>query len=367
MATIASDPTTRSRTLLFISYRDSQARASRYARSRRTYGHIDDDGGDEAQRLIRDDASHPDADTRLDIAPIWLDIADQVEAAIVDTRNKTLNSDTRTLPQLRPSFAIKVFALDKLHAKHVLPGFKDRSNEEHEIEVRTNEITREFRRCHSLIQRISASTSSHTFPPNIPPSQNDVTSAQNVQRALAAKVQELSALFRTKQRVYMQKLQGHAISRNDQMIASGVLPSNPTNTYDSLQQDEEASRSQLSAMQQSDPSLASRNHEIAEIAKSIVQLAELFKDLSNLVIDQGTILDSVEYNIQQTAIHMEDAVKELDIATQYQRNTGRRKCIFLLLLIIFGLVLVLIFKPRKRSPPPLSDDSSVAARILYVY
>ncbi|KAG8721644.1 hypothetical protein FRC08_011572 [Ceratobasidium sp. 394] len=317
MATIAH-PTTRSRTLLFVSYRDSQARASRY---RRTYA--PDDEAAEDQRLIRPD----DADPRGDVAPHWLDIADDVEAAIVDTRNN-------------------IFALDKLHAKHVLPGFNDRSDEEREIEARTNQITREFRRCHSLIQRISPTASSHTFPPT--PSRNDVTSAQNVQRALAAKVQELSALFRTKQRVYMQKLQGHAISRNDQMVASGVTSS--TNTYDSVQQDEEASRYQL-AMQQSDPSLASRNHEIAEIAKSIVSLAELFKDLSNLVIDQGTILDSVEYNIQQTAVHMQDAVKELDIATRYQRNTGRRKCIFLLLLIIFGLILVLIFKPRKRPPP----------------
>ncbi|KAG8747167.1 hypothetical protein FRC10_002216 [Ceratobasidium sp. 414] len=327
MATIpAPDPTTRSRTLLFVSYRDSQARASRYARPRRTY-HVDDDAAED-QRLIRPD----DADTRVDIAPPWLDIADEVEATIVDTRNKIL-------------------ALDRLHAKHVLPGFKDRSGEEREIEARTNEITRDFRRCHSLIQRISATASSHTFPPSAAPSQNHATSAQNVQRALAAKVQELSALFRAKQRVYMQKLQGHAISRNDQMIASGVVSSTATNTYDSVQQDEEASRSQLSALQQSDPSLASRNHEIAEIAKSIVSLAELFKDLSNLVIDQGTILDSVEYNIQQTAVHMQDAVKELDVATRYQRNTGRRKCIFLLLLIIFGLVLVLIFKPRKRPPP----------------
>lgn len=243
----------------------------------------------------------------------------------------------------------------------MLPGFKDRSDEEREIELRTNEITREFRRCHALIQRISASASSHTFPPNVAPSQNDVTSAQNVQRALAAKVQDLSALFRTKQKVYMQKLQGHAISRNDQMIASGVLSSNGTNMYDSVQRDEEASRSQLSAMQ-SDPSLASRNHEISEIAKSIVGLAELFKDLSNLVIDQGTILDNVEYNIQQTAIHMEDAVKELDIATRYQRNTGRRMCIFLLLLIIFGLVLVLIFKPRKHSKPA---DAPTPSRMVY--
>ncbi|CAE6431183.1 unnamed protein product [Rhizoctonia solani] len=340
----AYHPTTRSRTNLFISYRDSQARASRYTRTRRQYVDIDDDlDAGEAQRLIIDDNSG-NAALHIDIAPPWLDISDQVEMAIVDTRNKIL-------------------ALDKLHAKHVLPGFKDRSAEEREIEQRTNEITREFRRCHSLIQRISAS--SHTFPPNPQSSQNDVTSAHNVQRALAAKVQELSALFRTKQRIHRpSELQGHAISRNDQMIASGLLPSNSTNTYDSVQEDEEASRSQLSAMQHSDPSLAARNHEIAEIAKSIVSLAELFKDLSNLVIDQGTILDSVEYNIQQTAVHMEDAVRELDIATRYQRNTGRRKCIFLLLLIIFGLVLVLIFKPRKHSR---SVDTPQAAptRMLY--
>ncbi|KAG8734519.1 hypothetical protein FRC11_000007 [Ceratobasidium sp. 423] len=277
----AYQPTTRSRTNLFISYRDSQARASRYARSRRQYVDPDDDpDAGEAQRLIIDD-NPGNAALHIDIAPPWLDISDQVEVAIIDTKNKIL-------------------ALDKLHAKHVLPGFKDRSAEEREIEQRTNEITRS--------------------------SQNDVTSARNVQRALAAKVQDLSALFRTKQRVYMQnsspsELQGHAISRNDQMIASGLVSSNSTNTYDSVQEDEEASRSQLSAMQHSDPSLASRNHEIAEIAKSIVSLAELFKDLSSLVIDQGTILDSVEYNIQQTAVHMEDAVRELDIATQFVMPT----------------------------------------------
>ena len=65
-----------------------------------------------------------------------------------------------------------------------------------------------------------------------------------------------------------------------------------------------------------DMDLQRRDRELTEIAKSIAQLAELFKDLSALVIDQGTLLDSVEYNIEQTAVQMEDAVKELDVATQ---------------------------------------------------
>lgn len=35
-----------------------------------------------------------------------------------------------------------VGALDKLHAKHVLPGFTDRTAEEREIERQTQDITR---------------------------------------------------------------------------------------------------------------------------------------------------------------------------------------------------------------------------------
>lgn len=116
-----------------------------------------------------------------------------------------------------------------------------------------------------------------------------------------------------------------------------------------------------------------RDRELNDIAKSISDLAELFKDLSSLVIDQGTLLDSVEYNIEQTVVEVQQAVKELDIATQYvhsrncdtknpyrrfyyryQKNTGRRSCIFLLLLIIFGLVIVLVFKPRRDSDPSTS-------------
>jgi t-SNARE complex subunit (syntaxin) len=78
------------------------------------------------------------------------------------------------------------------------------------------------------------------------------------------------------------------------------------------------SRSQLVDQQQLlEPDLRARDRELTEIAKSIATLAELFKDLSSLVIDQGTLLDSVEYNIEQTAVHMNESVKELDIATRF--------------------------------------------------
>jgi len=118
-------------------------------------------------------------------------------------------------------------------------------------------------------------------------------------------------------------------------------------------------QSQSTALMTQDlaPDLRTRDRELTEIAKSIAELAELFKDLGALVIDQGTLLDSVEYNIEQTSVHVAEAVTELNIATTYQKNTGRRKCIFLLLLIIFGLIMVLIFKPRRHSSVPAAPPS----------
>jgi len=65
------------------------------------------------------------------------------------------------------------------------------------------------------------------------------------------------------------------------------------------------------------PDLRQRNRELTEIAKSIADLAVLFKDLSSMVIDQGTLLDSVEYNVEQTAVQMSQAVKDLGVATEW--------------------------------------------------
>ncbi|KAF8973264.1 hypothetical protein BDZ97DRAFT_1780397 [Flammula alnicola] len=155
----------------------------------------------------------------------------------------------------------------------------------------------------------------------------------------------------------MDTLQGHATKNQDLLVASGAISLKGSDGMSAVDDDIlAASHTREQSMSQSqslleDPSqdLRTRDRELSEIAKSIASLAELFKDLSVLVIDQGTLLDSVEYNIEQTAVQMQDAVKELTVATRYQKSTGKRKCIFLLLLIIFGLIVVLIFKPKKHS------------------
>jgi len=109
--------------------------------------------------------------------------------------------------------------------------------------------------------------------------------------------------------------------------------------------------------------IAKRDRELTQIAKSISELADLFQDLSNMVVEQGTVLDCVEYNVEQTNTYVQEAGQELKVAENYQRRTGRRKCICFLLLVIVGLVIVLIYKPRghtskTETSPVLADDQS---------
>jgi syntaxin 16 len=44
-----------------------------------------------------------------------------------------------------------------------------------------------------------------------------------------------------------------------------------------------------------------RDAEITRIAQSIEELAQIFKELAVLVIDQGTILDRIDFNMEQVA------------------------------------------------------------------
>lgn len=104
---------------------------------------------------------------------------------------------------------------------------------------------------------------------------------------------------------------------------------------------------QFAQIQENEAKIKEREEEINEIAKSIFSLAEIFKQLQVLVIDQGTVLDRIDYNIELTVTHMKQATVELEKGTEYQKKAGKKMIILLLILIVFGMIIAVIFKPRK--------------------
>lgn len=62
-----------------------------------------------------------------------------------------------------------------------------------------------------------------------------------------------------------------------------------------------------------DVAIAQREREINEIAQGIIELAEIFKELQNMVIDQGTMLDRIDYNVENMAINVKAADQELNV------------------------------------------------------
>lgn len=101
-------------------------------------------------------------------------------------------------------------------------------------------------------------------------------------------------------------------------------------------------------MEANERRIVEREKEVREIAKSIVELSEIFKQLAYLISEQGTILDRIEFNIDETNVQMKKAVDELVLGTRYQKKAAKKKLILLLLALSLILLLVIAFKPRKK-------------------
>jgi syntaxin 16 len=196
--------------------------------------------------------------------------------------------------------------------------------------------------------------------------------SRNMQISLATKVQEVSTQFRKKQSTYLKTLRGNR---------AASLPLVTTTTYPEDDLDVSFSQSQIQqsarvAESSNDTVIRQREAEITQIAQGIIELADIFRELQTMVIDQGTLLDRIDYNIENMKVHVKAADTELrqvrdfpleckskyiliynTQAAHYQRRTQKCKIIIFLSLLIFLLMVVIYFKFRRRSysppPPPL--------------
>jgi syntaxin 16 len=108
--------------------------------------------------------------------------------------------------------------------------------------------------------------------------------------------------------------------------------------------------------------IAQREREIEDIAQGIIELANIFQELQTMVIDQGSMLDRIDYNVERMAVDVKEADKELKVASGYQKRGIKRKIMLLLAILIAGIFILLSLKlslrgssekaPTALPPPP---------------
>lgn len=86
-----------------------------------------------------------------------------------------------------------------------------------------------------------------------------------------------------------------------------------------------------------------REQEVTKIVKSIVDLNDIFKDLASMVQEQGTILDRIDYNVEQTQTRVTEGYKQLQKAEMYQRKNRKMYCIMVLAGVTLFMLILLIF------------------------
>lgn len=142
------------------------------------------------------DQDDGDAIIEMDLLPPrWADISDEVTEHLATIAEQSQR-------------------LERLHQKHVLPGFSDddggdggrrKKAEEREIEDLTRLITKGFHTCHACIQRVEQMVrEARSQDGGL--GKAEETMARNIQISLAARVQEASANFRKKQSAYLKSM-----------------------------------------------------------------------------------------------------------------------------------------------------------------
>nr|QQL93557.1 SNARE1 [Heterodera schachtii] len=185
----------------------------------------------------------------------------------------------------------------------------------------------------------------------------------NVVASLLLVLNSLMHDFRTSQSAFLRQLDSRTTNLDTFVLksSSNVVPTavsvcagdsgstdgamtNGTRDADKQQQ-EELTIDQIQYIMQNEHVSKEREQEVLKISKSILELHSMFKDIASMIIDQGTILDRIDYNVEQSASRITSAFKSVHKADRYQKKNKKMQLI--VMLSAFAILLMLLIVLTK--------------------
>eukprot|EP00928_Gymnodinium_smaydae_P010708 TRINITY_DN14031_c0_g1_i1.p1 TRINITY_DN14031_c0_g1~~TRINITY_DN14031_c0_g1_i1.p1 ORF type:complete len:427 (-),score=95.67 TRINITY_DN14031_c0_g1_i1:161-1441(-) len=232
----------------------------------------------------------------------------------------------------------KLAQLVKAQQRRLMKVMAD-SSADTEVEAISSELNALIRRCEQSIHQVKTRGSGA-----------ETTAAElefrtNIQRSLASQLSQLSKQCREKQKEYLAELRRrHGPGYDDNLGASEASPSRTGGEGTPLlqQQDLDLDRREAFAAQ--------RSNDICKIADSVQELNTMFRELAVMVIDQGTILDRIDYNTEQMVLKARKGNAALQKTEKAKKQSDERsfKCMGLLAILNIILLLVLMVKYKLK-------------------
>jgi len=164
----------------------------------------------------------------------------------------------------------------------------------------------------------------------------------NVMRHLGAQLKLQSTNFKQVQRKFLSDLDQH------DNVAGEFFPEDNKSSLGPLGGDD-LSFEEQQKLQELKELGDKRHEEIIRVAQSIHELAQMFSELNQLVIEQGTVLDRIDYNLDQARIRVESGAKILVKAEIISRKAHSLKCIICLSVVVIIMLTILILKHSNNS------------------
>jgi len=329
----ARRPLTRDHTQTFIRHRRKARRKPQSSRG----GQFP---GTESLLAEEDPALQSPSRDRASLPPQWVDFADKAREEIRELRDQ--------LSQLTK-------AQQRRLGRSQGGGVRDGPDQE--VELLSSSIATLVRCCEQSIHQVRTSGVQDDSKVM------DDEFRQNMQHSLAAELQQISQQCRQSQKEYLkeverrQKPQQQAIAPPAvEDIGAGSGEAAADSGFGGAAMAQAQVTDDLAEME---AFAATRSTEIAQVAASIAELHSIFKDLAALVIDQGTILDRIDYNTERIYKKSADAKGQMTKAVKKKKVSDSRtmKCFIfwgaadVLLLLIwlvkcqikYGLLNVLYF------------------------
>ena len=157
----------------------------------------------------------------------------------------------------------------------------------------------------------------------------------NMQHTIIKKITDFTKKFKINQELYKKKYK-ELVGEDDptyEINESLRKDNNDSNNFENFLMTENINQN-----------LQNRDNELNQLLNSVNDLAQIFKDMQSLVMEQGSILDRIDYNIDIAATNVTTGKKSLVKANEYHKNNCFRYVIIVLIVCIFIEALLLIFK-----------------------